>query len=122
MIASGVAEAPHWMQLAFGGSGIPPAPEKMIDATMTLPADSLVSILSTGACQTMMVTMAILLGHHVRVGLEDNIYYSAGQLAESNAQMVERVVRIAKEIGREVATPEEARAMMGLGAPRQYPL
>ena len=122
MIASGVAEAPHWMQIAFGGSGIPPAPEKMIDATMTLPADSLVSVLSTGACQTMMVTMAILLGHHVRVGLEDNIYYSAGQLAESNAQMVERVVRIAKEIGREVATPEEARAMMGLGAPRQYPL
>jgi 3-keto-5-aminohexanoate cleavage enzyme len=122
MIAEGVAEAPHWMQLAFGGSGIPPAPEKMIDATMTLPGDSLVSILSTGACQTMMVTMAMLLGHHVRVGLEDNIYYSAGQLAESNAQMVERVVRIAKEIGREVATPEQARAMMGLGAPRQYPL
>lgn len=122
MINTGVAEAPHWMQVAFGGSGIPPCPEKMIDATMTLPKDSLMSVLATGACQTMMATMAILLGHHVRVGLEDNIYYSAGELATSNAQMVERIVRIARELGREVATPAEARAMIGLGEPRQYPL
>jgi len=122
MIAAGLAEAPHWMQVAFGAAGIPPCPEKLIDATMTMPADSLMSVLAVGACQTMMVTMAILMGHHVRVGLEDNIYYGPGELATSNAQMVERVVRIAKELGREVATPAEARAMIGLGAPRQYPL
>ena len=54
------------------------------------------------------------MGGHVRTGLEDNIYYHKGQLAESNAQLVERLVRIAGEVGRPVASPAEARAMLGL--------
>jgi 3-keto-5-aminohexanoate cleavage enzyme len=57
--------------------------------------------------------MGIALGGHVRVGLEDNIYYSKGTLAK-NADLVKRVVRIAKEYGREVASPDEAREMLGL--------
>lgn len=56
---------------------------------------------------------AIMLGGHVRVGLEENIYYSKGKLA-TNAQLVERIVRIAHELGREIATPDEAREMLGL--------
>jgi len=58
--------------------------------------------------------MGVLFGGHVRVGLEDNVYYRRGELAESNAQLVERVVRVAEELGREVATPAQAREILGL--------
>ena len=54
------------------------------------------------------------MGGHVRVGLEDNLYYKKGELAESNAQLVARIVRLAKELGREVATPDEAREILTL--------
>jgi len=57
---------------------------------------------------------SMIMGGNVRVGLEDNIYYKKGELAKSNAQLVERVVRLAREIGREVATPEEARKILGI--------
>ncbi len=59
-------------------------------------------------------TMAIIMGGNARVGLEDNIFIEKGVLARSNAELVEKVVRIAKELGREVATPDEARAILGL--------
>jgi 3-keto-5-aminohexanoate cleavage enzyme len=59
----------------------------------------------------------IAIGGHVRVGLEDNVYISKGVLAKSNAEMVEKAVRIAKEIGREIATPSEARVMLKLRQP-----
>jgi 3-keto-5-aminohexanoate cleavage enzyme len=54
------------------------------------------------------------MGGHVRTGLEDNIYYHKGQLADSNAQLVARLVRIAAEMGRPVATSSQARDMLGL--------
>lgn len=54
------------------------------------------------------------MGGHVRVGLEDNIYYSKGVLAKSNEKLVDRVVRIAKEFGREVAKPQESRKILSL--------
>jgi 3-keto-5-aminohexanoate cleavage enzyme len=60
-----------------------------------------------------MSMMGLILGGHIRVGLEDNIYYERGVLAKSNAQLVERIVRIANEYGREVATPDEARKILG---------
>jgi len=56
----------------------------------------------------------MILGGNVRVGLEDNIYYSKGELAKSNAQLVARIVRIARELGKEPATPEEARQILGI--------
>ena len=61
-----------------------------------------------------MTTMAIIMGGHVRVGFEDNIYLSKGVPAESNAELVEKVVRIARELGREIATPAEAREILHL--------
>jgi len=64
-----------------------------------------------------MTTLAALMGGHVRVGLEDNIYYGRGEKASSNAQLVRRAVRIVQELNREVATPAQAREMLGLGAP-----
>lgn len=69
---------------------------------------------AVGRHQLPIATAAILLGGHVRVGFEDNIYYKKGELAKSNAQLVERIVRISKELGREVATPDEAREILGL--------
>jgi len=61
-----------------------------------------------------MAMMAMAMGGHVRVGLEDNIYYSRGVLAQSNAQLVERVVRISREFGRDIALPLEARKILHL--------
>jgi len=55
------------------------------------------------------------MGGHARVGLEDSIYYSKGVLAKSSAQLVERVVRMAKEFGREIATPSDAKKLLRLG-------
>ena len=61
-----------------------------------------------------MSMMALLMGGHIRVGMEDNIYYSKGMLAESNAVFVDRIVRIAREYGRAVATPDDAREILRL--------
>ena len=60
------------------------------------------------------VTMGLLLGGGVRVGLEDNIWYAKGQKASSNAQLVERAVRVIRDLGYEVATPDEARNMLNI--------
>jgi 3-keto-5-aminohexanoate cleavage enzyme len=64
-----------------------------------------------------MAMIAMTMGGHVRVGLEDNIFYSRGVLAKTNAESVERIVRISKEFGREVATPDEARKILSLTTP-----
>ena len=80
----------------------------------SLPALCTWSVAGVGSQQLPMATMAILMGGHVRVGLEDNLFYRKCERAESNAQLVARVVRLARELGREVATPDEARAILGL--------
>ena len=59
-------------------------------------------------------TLAIMMGGHARVGMEDNIFVEKGVLAKSNAELVEKLVRIARELGREIATPDEARGILGL--------
>jgi 3-keto-5-aminohexanoate cleavage enzyme len=64
-----------------------------------------------------MTMAAIAMGGHVRVGLEDNLYFSKGRLA-TNEELVARVVRIAREAGRPVATPDQARDMLKLGPKR----
>jgi 3-keto-5-aminohexanoate cleavage enzyme len=61
-----------------------------------------------------MTTAAITMGGHVRVGMEDNVYYRKGELAESNAQLVRRTARIADELERPVASPTETREMFGI--------
>jgi 3-keto-5-aminohexanoate cleavage enzyme len=79
-----------------------------------LPTESSWAVAGIGRFELPLATVAILMGGHVRVGLEDNIYYSKGQLTKSNAELVLRLVRLAKELGRDVATPEEARRQIGL--------
>jgi uncharacterized protein (DUF849 family) len=72
------------------------------------------SVIGVGAAEINLSTMAIHMGGHVRVGLEDNIYLKKGVLAKSNAELVEKVVKLAGMLNREVATPDEARKILGL--------
>ena len=79
-----------------------------------LPQPCTWQMIGIGRHQIPLGTMGVLLGGNVRVGMEDNIYYERGVLAKSNAQFVERIVRIAREYGREVATPSDARKILNL--------
>jgi 3-keto-5-aminohexanoate cleavage enzyme len=79
-----------------------------------MPPDSLVNVSSMGRTQLPITTIALAIGLNVRVGMEDNVYYRRGELVEHNARLVERTVRIARELEREIASPAEARAIIGL--------
>ena len=74
----------------------------------------LVIALGVGRMQLTMITMGILLGGNIRVGFEDSIYLRKGVLAKSNAETVEMAVNLVGQLQREVATPSEARQMLGL--------
>lgn len=71
-------------------------------------------VAGVGRFQLPLAVHALTLGGHVRVGFEDNIFYHKGELAQSNAQLVGRIARISRELGREVATPEVARKLLGI--------
>jgi 3-keto-5-aminohexanoate cleavage enzyme len=81
-----------------------------------LPDTTVWTTLGVGRAQTNLGVMGMILGGNVRVGLEDNIYFKKGELASSNAQLVSRIVRIARELGKEPCAPEEARKLLGLKA------
>lgn len=92
----------------------PATPETLTSIVKMLPSGSIFNCTNIGAPQTRMAALGMILGGCVRIGLEDNIYYSKGELASSNAQLVARIVRIARELGKEPATPDEARQYFGL--------
>lgn len=80
----------------------------------SIPADATYTVAGIGRFEFPLATAAIINGGHVRVGFEDNTMISRGVAAESNGQLVEKVVRLAKELGREIANPAEAREILGL--------
>lgn len=80
----------------------------------SIPAGSTWTVAGIGRHEFPLAVIAITMGGHVRVGFEDNVYLSKGVLAKSNGEMVEKVVRLAKELGREIATPAEARQILGI--------
>ncbi len=80
----------------------------------SIPADATYTVAGVGRFEFPLAAAAIIDGGHVRVGFEDNVFLSKGVLAKSNGELVEKVVRIAKEFGREIATPAEARQILGL--------
>lgn len=115
LIDDGLIETPPYFQLCMGvGWGIEATPVNMHFMHSKLPAGAIWSVLGVGAAQLPMITMGLELGGHVRVGFEDNLYLEKGLLATSNAQFVERVVRLAGEMERQVASPPEARHILGL--------
>jgi len=102
-------------------SGAHATPKNLLHMLETAPMPSVFHVLGVGYYQTAMIAIGILLGIHVRTGMEDNILYRKGELCKSNAQLVEKVVRIAKELDREIATPKQARQMLDLSEkPSQY--
>jgi 3-keto-5-aminohexanoate cleavage enzyme len=117
LLAKGLVDAPLHFDFVMGLKGaIPATVENLVHMRNTLPTDATWTVAGIGKAQLPMSTHAILMGGHVRVGLEDNIYYRRGELA-TNAQLVERVVQLARILGREIATPDEARQMLQLPVP-----
>jgi len=121
LIDRGLIAAPYWIQTVMGyQAASPPTVQAVLDLLRDFPDDTLWLCSGIGPHQLPLTTLALLMGGHVRVGLEDNIYYRRGELADSNAQLVARTARQAKELNRAVATPAEARAMLGLPASAAY--
>lgn len=104
----------HFQFVMIGGTGISPTPKGLLYCVESIPENYTWSVCALGRYEMAMAAMAIVLGGHVRVGMEDNIYLSRGILAKSNAELVSKAVRIAKELGREIATPDEAREILNL--------
>jgi uncharacterized protein (DUF849 family) len=112
-----VIKPPFFVQAIFGIlGGIGPEPENLMHMRSTADklfgSDYYLSVLAAGRHQMPFVTMGAILGGHVRVGLEDNLYLERGQLAKSNGELVTKIGRILKELSLEVATPDEAREML----------
>ncbi|MFB6148893.1 MAG: 3-keto-5-aminohexanoate cleavage protein [Halobacteriales archaeon] len=109
-----LASPPYINCIVGSGTLTPPTPENFLNLLHNLPDGAEFNTLGIGPHQLPFATLGILLGGHVRVGLEDNVYYARGELAESNAQLVERIVDIAERLGRPVATPAEVRDLLDL--------
>jgi uncharacterized protein (DUF849 family) len=120
----GFIKGPLFIQFVFGVlGGMGPDPENLMHmkviADKLFHDDYMFSVLAAGRHQMPLITMSAAMGGHVRVGLEDSLMIARGQLAKTNAEQVQKVRRIVEDLGREVATPTEARKMLGLkGADR----
>lgn len=112
----GLLPKPIWTTLFLGwpgGTWTPPTPKALINLVDHLPenANWSTSVMDP-LCHWQILTMAIILGGHVRVGWEDNPYIEPGKFARSNAELVDKIVNLSQQLGREIATPKEARAIM----------
>jgi len=94
--------------------GFNSSPETLMYARSLLPAGAIWSAFGIGRFEFQFVALAMCAGGHVRVGMEDNIYLEKGVLAKSNAELVTKAKRIIHDLGGELATPSEARAMLDL--------
>ena len=114
-LKKGVLKAPLHFQFVLGApGGMTATVENLMFLKTLIPADSTWGALGIGRGHLPIMYTTLALGGHVRVGMEDNIYYSKGVLAKSNVEFIERTKRIAVEIDKEIATPDEARTIMGL--------
>lgn len=119
MLEKGELSPPGMFQFCLGTSwGAPASPEAMLLMRGLLPPDALWFAFGVGPQEFPMAALSCASGGHVRVGLEDNLYLGRGTLAPSNAALVERAARLIADIGRPVATPSEARQLLGLGQAR----
>lgn len=119
LIDKGALTKPHWIGFVLGmhrvnDGAVRYSPKVLMDYVQSLPPDSLFTTLGIGEDEFPATTQSILLGGHVRVGFEDNLNIKRGVLAKSNAELVAKIVRIGRELGREPATPGEARAVLGI--------
>jgi len=115
LIAKGLVDKPYYLDIGLNSPAqgtLRGTPQNLMALVDRLPAGAIFTASAHGEAQLPLTTMGMLLGGHARVGLEDNIYYTPGRLAKSNAELVARTVRIARELNLEVATPEEAREIL----------
>ena len=111
----GWIEPPLLFGFVLGQQGaLPATPKNLLFLSETIPAGSLWSVVGHGGSDLRMSVLAMNMGGHVRAGFEDNPCYRPGEPATSNAQLIERLVRIARELGREPATAAEARQLLEL--------
>ena len=123
LIKKGLVDKPYYINLVLGMKyqGACDATPQILNSLLDLlPESSLFNCTAVGSAQLPLTTLAMILGGCVRVGLEDNIFYRKRELA-TNAQLVARAVRIARELGKEPATPDEARKILGLPLPKAAP-
>jgi 3-keto-5-aminohexanoate cleavage enzyme len=117
LIQKGLVEKPYYINLVLGMmyQGAVDATPKYLNSLLDfLPEDAIVNVTPVGVAQLPLTTMGMILGTCIRVGMEDNIYYRKGELVKNNAQFVARAVRIARELNKEPATPDETRKILGL--------
>ncbi|MGZ6193516.1 MAG: 3-keto-5-aminohexanoate cleavage protein [Syntrophales bacterium] len=118
MIQAGYIKKPVYIQFVMGVlGGITPSPENLmflVDYANKMIGDFEFSVCVAGRAQFPICTQSLLIGGNVRVGLEDNIYLEKGRMAKSNAEQVAKIARIARELGIEPATPDEARKILHL--------
>jgi len=119
LIEKDLLTKPYYVNLVIGinfQGGLDPTSQSLLMMLHALPKsnDFVVNVTCIGRRQLRITTLGMLLETNVRVGMEDNIYYNKGILAESNAQLVARTVQIARELGFNVATPQETREILGV--------
>jgi uncharacterized protein (DUF849 family) len=119
LIERDVLREPFYFNLLLGSLGtLSATPFHLASLVMSLPSGATWAAAGIGRFQFAMNSLAIVTGGHVRVGLEDNLFLDAGKRhPATNRALIERVVRMANAAEREVASPLEARAMIGLGGP-----
>ena len=114
---SGHIDAPYYFCFALGiPGGLAATCKNLLHLTESLPDGSIWSAFAIGKHQLPINLHTILLGGHVRADFEDNVFYSKGELAVSNAQFIDRLVRYSREIGREIASPADARVMLSISS------
>lgn len=115
LVRKGHIPTPLHFDIVLGvNGGATGTPRDLLFLVESLPEGATWTVAGVGRAQLPLSVMAMVMGGHVRVGFEDNLMYSRGVLGESNGQFVERVVRIAKELGLEIATPDEAREILSM--------
>lgn len=115
MVRKGHIQPPLHFNFVLGvNGGATGTPRDLLFLKESIPSDATFTVTGIGRCQLDMNVMGMILGGHVRVGFEDNLRYDRQRNAVSNAEFVERIVRIAKELNKEIATPAEARQILGM--------
>jgi uncharacterized protein (DUF849 family) len=121
LVRRNIIKFPVWLQFVTGilggiGANVDEVVHMRQTADRLLGADNYIwSVIGVGyPAEFNLAALGIMMGGHARVGFEDNIFIEKGVLAKSNAELVEKVVRISRELGREIATPDEARKILGL--------
>ncbi|SDB96613.1 3-keto-5-aminohexanoate cleavage protein [Geotoga petraea] len=115
LVKKALLKPPLHFDFVLGVPGACPGEiEDLVYMVSKIPSDSTWTVAGIGRYELPLAMHAIAMGGHVRVGFEDNIYFKKGEKAKSNAQLVERIANLAKEYGRDIATPDEARKILNI--------